>query len=265
MATHRSYPTPEHEQAARAATEFFAGRPGVDAVLLVGSCARGKASPDSCLDLTLLVSPDLTRAQRASLTRAWERHYDTIPVFEAVRRVGAYSNVEVDMHDGRFKPAGRGWTSGPDSFELEIGNTLVYAVPLWEGGHRWVRLRTEWFPYYDEELRSHRLAEARRYCLNNLHHIPLYVKRGLAFQSLGRLWQAFQEFMQALFIARRTYPIAYDKWIREQVEEILGLPELYPHLTDLFQIGQLDSGELVRKAERLEELLKLHTGDGTRL
>lgn len=34
--------------------------------------------------------------------------------------------------------------------------------------------------------------------------------------------------MQALFIARRTYPIAYDKWIREQVVDILGLRSSTP-------------------------------------
>lgn len=59
-------------------------------------------------------------------------------------------------------------------------------------------------------------------------HIPLYVRRGLYSQSLGRLWHVFQEFMQALFIAPRTYPIAYNKWVREQVEDSLGLPGSIP-------------------------------------
>ena len=56
--------------------------------------------------------------------------------------------------------------------------------------------------------------------IRNLHHIPLYIKRGLYFQSFDRLYNAYQEFLQALFISRCTYPIAYNKWIREQVEEI---------------------------------------------
>jgi hypothetical protein len=96
-------------------------------------------------------------------------------------------------------------------------------------------------------------------------HIPLYVRRGLYYQSLGRLWHVFQEFMQALFIAPRTYPIAYDKWVREQVEDSLGLPALYPHLTHLFEVGRLESEELVRKAQKLEELLEAHTGKTRRL
>ena len=250
-----AYPTPEHERAAGAATEFFAERPEAGALLLVGSCARGKASPDSCLDLTVLLSPGFTSAVRASLAQAWDQRRETIPAFEALRRVGHYSDIEVDFHDGRFEPQIRHWTSGPDPFELEIGNLLVYAVPLRDEGGHWERLRGQWLPYYSEDLRRRRLAEARRYCLNNLHHIPLYVERGLYFQSLGRLWHAFQEFIQALFIARRTYPIAYDKWIREQVVDILGLPELYPQLTRLFEIGLLESHELAGKAKDLGELL----------
>jgi predicted nucleotidyltransferase len=150
------YPSPEHEHAAEAATEFFAERPEAGALLLVGSCARGKASPDSCLDLGVLLSPGLTSAAQASLAQAWDQRRETIPAFEALRRVGRYSNVEVDFHDGWFEPQIRHWTSGPDPFELEIGNTLVYAVPLWDEGGQWERLRGQW----------------------------------LYFQSLGRLWHA---------------------------------------------------------------------------
>ena len=96
----------------------------------------------------------------------------------------------------------------------------------------------------------------RSYCLNNLHHIPLYIERGLYFQSFDRLYNAYQEFLQALFIARRTYPIAYNKWIREQVEEILGLPELYAQLSHLFEIKRFESSEIADKAEKVERLLE---------
>jgi hypothetical protein len=59
-----------------------------------------------------------------------------------------------------------------------------------------------------------------------------------------------------LFIARRTYPIAYNKWIREQVEEILGLPELYAQLSHIFEIKQFESNEIAEKAKEVEELLE---------
>ena len=96
----------------------------------------------------------------------------------------------------------------------------------------------------------------RWYCLNNLHHIPLYVERGLYFQSFDRLYNAYREFLQALFIARRTYPIAYNKWIREEVEEILGLPELYAELSHLFEIKKFESSELMEKGQQVECLLE---------
>ena len=117
----------------------------------------------------------------------------------------------MDFVDGCFVPTPRDWTSGPDEFELEIGNTLVYSVSLCERGPYFKRLKAKWLPYHDEELRQERLATVRQFCLNNIDHIPLYVDRGLYFQAFDRLYNAFQEFLQALFISRRTYPVAHDK------------------------------------------------------
>lgn len=54
----------------------------------------------------------------------------------------------------------------------------------------------------------------------------------------------------------RTYPIAYDKWIREQVEKILGMPKLYRQLLRLFEIERFEGSEIACKAEDLGRLLK---------
>jgi hypothetical protein len=59
-----------------------------------------------------------------------------------------------------------------------------------------------------------------------------------------------------LFISRRVYPIAYDKWIREQVAEILALPDVYRQLVQLFEIHCLESREMVDKAENLRGLFQ---------
>jgi len=249
-----SYPTAEHECAARAIVDAFAGLDQVEAVLLVGSCARGKGTADSCLDITVLISPGLPPEVRAGLELHW-RDLSQGEVFERLRGVGKYSHVDLGFCDGRFLPHDRGWTDWPDEFEVEIGNTLVYSVPLWDRGQYLTHLNERWLPYYGDGVRRTRLGQTLVYCRNNLEHVPLYVERGLYFQAFYRLVHAFQEFMQALFISRRTYPIAYDKWIREQVVETLAEPGLYSELVGLFQIEHFESAQLAVKAKCLEERL----------
>jgi hypothetical protein len=207
----------------------------------------------------ILVPPDLPAVHRSALHNAWQSHQQQREVFRAVREVGAFSHVDLDIVDGIFTPRPRDWTSDPDEFELEIGNTLAYSVALWSRGERLTALKAQWLPYYDEALRRARLADVQRFCLNNLDHIPLYVERGLYFQSFNRLYDALREFLQALFIARRVYPIAYDKWIKEQIVDILELPELYPQLTHLLEIQHFESDEIARKAECLRQLVEEYT------
>jgi hypothetical protein len=52
-----------------------------------------------------------------------------------------------------------------------------------------------------------------------------------------------------------TYPIAYNKWIREQVVKWLGKPELYPKLSPILSISNIESDEINDKARMLRELL----------
>ena len=51
------YPTREHQQAADIISENFVKNYRINAVLPVNSCARGKATRDSCLDIILLAKP----------------------------------------------------------------------------------------------------------------------------------------------------------------------------------------------------------------
>ena len=248
-----NYPTIEHQNAAEAIVDFFAPRPEVDTLCLTCSCARGKASRDSCLDMLVL-----GRTRTANLEKAWEEFYATAPVFQELAAVGKYAHVDLEFSDGRFAPTPRGWTGGPDEFELLIGNYLVYSVVLHQNGDYFDALREKWLPYYDEQLCQQRLAIARDYCLNNLDHIPLYLPRGLHFQCFTRFYDAFREFLQALFIARRTYPIAYDKWVQEQIVEILELPALYQQLPNLFELQHFESSEILVKADMLRELLDVY-------
>jgi hypothetical protein len=208
----------------------------------------------------ILVPPDVLPAKN-DLKNQWNSFYQTEPVFKRLHAVGKYSHVDLDFIDGQFTLHPRDWTSGPDEFELEIGNTLVYSVPLKQGEY-FHQLRHQWLPYYNEELRQQRAAMVRTYCVNNLDHIPLFVERGLYFQAFNRLYDAFREFIQALFISRRIYPIAYDKWIKEQMTEILGLPHLYRELVRILEINTFESSEIGDKAETLMYLVKTHVESG---
>ena len=250
-----AYPTREHARAADAVVAFFSVRSEVEAVCLTCSCARGKASRDSCLDILVLGRSET----HAALRRAWEAFYTSAPVFQELAAVGKYAHVDMEFSDGDFAPTEGSWVGGPDAFELEIGNYLVYSVPLYESGDYFSERKAAWLPYYDAGLRQERLAMVRKYCLNNLDHIPLYVKRGLYFQCFNRFYDAFREFLQALFIARCTYPIAYDKWIQEQVVEILGLPGLYAELPRLLEIRNFESREILEKVSVLRGLLDTWT------
>jgi hypothetical protein len=261
MVLNPKYPTIEHERAAGTVVHFFSASPVVEAVTLTCSCARGKASRDSCLDMAVLVRPEIFATVRERLEAQWDEFYRQEDVFKKLPQVGKYSHVDLEFFDGCFVPPSHGWTSGTDGFELEIGNHLVYSVPLWKNSDYLDDLKAQWLPYYDEILRRERLAMVRRYCFNNLDHIPLYVNRGLHFQAFDRFYNAIGEFLQALFIAHRTYPIAYDKWIREQVEEILGLTELYRKLVKFFEITSFESQEIAAKAEDLAYLLNTYASE----
>jgi len=249
-----TYPTPAHERAADSVVSFLSARREVDAVLLIGSCTRARGFQD--IDFAVLHAVDTSEGCRRALAADWDAFDASDPATQAVRDLGEFGRVDMDFIDGAFAPDERGWTSGPSAYELEIGNYIAYSVPLYECGDRYARLRDEYLPYYPEPMALARLAEARKYCLNNLSHVHTFVQRGIYFQAFHRLYDAFREFIQALFIARRVYPIAYDKWIREQVVDLLGLPELYPKLRALLEITDIESARTSHNAATLEALLE---------
>ena len=167
------YPTPEHQDAAEAIVEFFATTPEIEAVCLICSCARGKASRDSCLDILVLGRPEPMSIAQEKIQKSWDKFYTTDPVFQKLAAVGKYAHVDLEFSDGHFAPTEHYWVGGPDEFELIIGNYLVYSVPLHQKSNYLDELKAHWFPYYDEALRHDRLQMVRKYCLNNLDHMSV--------------------------------------------------------------------------------------------
>ncbi len=255
MTTPIAFPTVLHRHAAEEIVAFFDSAPEVAAMLLVNSLARGVGTPESDLDIAVLVNPDAPPAAVAALERRWREHYQAHRAFHELRAAGPFTGVHLDLFDGQFVAEPWDDGGGPDGFELAIGNQLACSVPLSERGNTLTTLREAWLPYYGDALRAQRLAMVADACRYDLDHVPFFVGRGLYFQAFDRLYKAFQEFLQALFIARRVYPIAYNKWIREQVVVRLGLPELYAQLPQILEIPRLESDATVGKAQLLRTLL----------
>jgi predicted nucleotidyltransferase len=255
------FPTPAHQAVAEAIVDFFRGKPGVDAVLLVNSCARSMGTPESDLDLAILVDPTLPAEARVQLEQAWRCDYAAQPVYQHLRASGRFTGAHLDLIDARYESTVWDDGGGPDGFELEIGNQVAYSLPLWEGNRAFADLKIHWLPYYNEALRQMRLTMVRAACLYDLEHVSFYVNRGLYFQAFDRLYKAFQEFLQALFISRRVYPLAYNKWIRLQVAEWLGLPELYAELPGILSITHFESAETAKKADDLRRLVAVWVVD----
>lgn len=246
------YPTPQHGRAAAEIVAFFRKQPATQAVLLTNSCARGKATRDSCLDMQVLTRTEQTQA----LDQAWQRFAADNSAIADLSAAGRWTDVHLDVADGEF--AVRPIDHELDWLEVEVGNLLAYSIPLFERGERLAELRARWLPFYADELRADRLVAARETCLGYLDRIPWVLDRELWFHALARLHGAFSWFLLALHVEHRTYPIAYDKWIREQIVDNLSLPELYEQLPALFEIQRLESRELEEKAGDLRELAQTY-------
>lgn len=250
-----AYPTPLHEKAAEAAYNFFHPLPEVDTVLVVNSLARGQGIPESDLDMNVLVRQDVPAEEIARLEAAWREERTKNEALRRFAASGEHAHVHLDVVNGQFVPETWDDGGGPDGFELGIGNMLAYGAPMHHVGPHYRALQAQWLPFYGEELRAQRLEMARSACAYDLGHVPFFVKRELYFQAFDRLYKAFQEFLQALFIARRVYPLAYNKWIRMQVEDWLGLPELYRELPPVISVSSIESDMLIEKARVLHALL----------
>jgi hypothetical protein len=251
-----AFPTEAHCIATEVVVDYFAADARVQAVLLTCSCARGMAVPASCVDMCILVAPEDLEAFWHAENERFEAFAAQNSAIQALVRQVPWAAVDLNYTAGAFAPRGHGWTSGADEYELEIGNTLAWVHPLLLRGTHFETLQAQYLPYYDEAQRVERLSMVKRYAANNLEHIVPYAIRGLYEQAFKRLYHAFEEYLQALFIQRRIYPIAYDKWLREQIVEVLQEPALYDELLAILALRAFSVRRLGDRARRLGALLE---------
>lgn len=249
------FPTSLHQDAADLVCQYFSAIEDVDTVLVVNSCARGNAVAESDLDFAILVKPGTMPDEISKITSLWQGYADAQPVLAAYKHSHKFAHLHLDIIDGNYTPTVLEIGVASDFFEIEIGNQICYSAPMGEAGSYFRELQRKWLPYYDETLRLQRYTMTKNACEYDLDHIPFYMKRGLYFQAFDLLYKAFQEYLQTLFIANSTYPIAYNKWIREQVEQWLNKPDLYPRLSPILSVQNIESNEINDKAKMLRELL----------
>jgi predicted nucleotidyltransferase len=252
------FPTELHQQTAELVKDFFAAHPLVDTFLVVNSCARGQANPESDLDFAVLLHPEVSPAETLLIEQEWQYFAKTNADILHYKESYHFAQIHLDVIDGKYLAATWDDGGGPDFFEVEIGNRIAYSAPLGKEGSYFIQLKKHWLPYYDEQLRLQRLSMAIAACEYDLDHIPFFIRRELYFQAFDRLYKAFQEFLQALFIAYKTYPIAYNKWIKEEITVLLNLPELYDQLPAIISVNNIISTECNEKAAALRRLLEAY-------
>ena len=255
MVSDLSFPTKLHQDSAELIRDYFLAISNVDTVLVVNSCARGKAAPESDLDFAILVKPGTAAAEIKNIEQAWRIYSEKQPTFLKYKQSSQFAHLHLDIIDGNYKPTNIEKGEPIDYFEIEIGNQICYSAPMGNTGPYFQELQNKWLPYYNEELRLQRLQTTKDACSYDLDHIPFFIKRELYFQAFDILCKAFQEYLQVLFIANKTYPIAYNKWIKEQVVKWLNKPGLYPKLSRILSISNIESNEINDKAKDLRKLL----------
>jgi hypothetical protein len=227
----------------------------VDTVLVVNSCARGQATPESDLDFAILIKPGTTPAEIKNIQTSWQIYSETQPTFLKYRRSNQFAHLHLDIINGNYTSAILEKGEPIDYFEIEIGNQICYSAPMDNAGPYFQELQNKWLPYYNEDLRLQRFKMSKDACNYDLDHIPFFINRELYFQAFDILCKAFQEYLQTLFIANKTYPISYNKWIKEQIVKWLNKPGLYPNLPPVLSVSNIESSEINEKATMLRELL----------
>jgi len=78
------FPTALHREVADLAGNFLSSHASVDTILVVNSCALGRAVAGSDLDMAVLIKPTAPSQEVQSLTMKWQQFMATDPEGSAV-------------------------------------------------------------------------------------------------------------------------------------------------------------------------------------
>ena len=249
-----SFPTDTHKQVFDKSIEYLKTIPEVGAVTLGGSLARSKGDFHSDIDINLYMKPEFEEddSRKENIIKDFKNFETSLGKFDNVDK---YFHVGIDIRALSVKPEPRDWVTGPDEYEVEIGNAYVYCELIYEHDLLFSNTKDNYLPYYSEDLRKERLDEVMMYLKNDIGKSEVAAERGLYFHAFKRFHNANLEFLQALFMVKKTYPLTYDKWVKEQLVDILKLPELYKDFVSLYELNELESNELLEKIKLLNSLI----------
>src|SRR6476620_1004761 len=94
------FPTSLHSITADVVHDFFSKRKQVDTILVVNSCARGQAGPESDLDFAILVSPSSQPQDITDLEKAWNDFSFNHPIVQKFRNSTKFSHLHLDVISG---------------------------------------------------------------------------------------------------------------------------------------------------------------------
>ena len=241
---------------------YFEVFPSVSAIVLTGSLARGRAVIGSCIDLCVFLDKEGYEALASGLkarTKAYSRMGGEVCYYAGEVEGGVeFDDIRVDIEftDGKFQTGHMSFDIVRDEFETTIGNLLVYCLPLFQKGNKYQRLRSKYLPFLSDALRKEGLAGTESEFSYKIWKTRWLASRGEYFAALVTLLEAKRIFLQHLFIRERKYPIDYVKWLKEQCEAILGMPELYAKLADAVEGIELNKRGINEKATVLEQMMQ---------
>src|SRR6266446_1313776 len=122
-----SFPTILHQDTAELVRDYFLAIRNVDTVLIVNSCARGHAVPESDIDFAVLVKPDTTPAGIKNIENAWQIYAETQATFLKYKQSNQFAHLHLDIIDGNYSPGNVEKGEPIDYFEIEIGNQICYS------------------------------------------------------------------------------------------------------------------------------------------
>lgn len=256
------YPTQNYRIALNKMVKYYQAYPRVFAIVLIGSLARGKATLGSCIDLAIFLHAEEFKklAYRFNdRAKAYSRLGGKICFYSGDVEGGVqFDDIRVDLvfTDGRFRKGRNPFDMVNDEFETTIGNLLVYGVPLFTKGSKYQHLESKYLPFYNEDLRQKRLDGTSSEFNFKVWKTRWLASRGEYIAAFDTLLETTRIFLQHLFIKQRKYPIDYCKWLKEQCESILAMPELYRKLVALIEDTKLSEKGIEKKAAMLERLMQ---------